>query len=295
MLYIYLGTNYYDEPYLYIARLAEAIGKKNIRELFQKYANNILSAIRRQCWDKSQMAYIDGLYSDDTKSKHASQQANAMMLALSLAEKEQEQGMMKMVKDAGQSTGVLLVRFLVQAYGEHIEDDALYEYLTNPEGRNWAYILANGGSFTWENWRLTEKRDISESDGLAEYSASHGLGAYGAVSVVQDYILGVKPLRPQYALIQIKPHLTGKLRFAKGKIPTQRGQIFVDWQNIVTDETFILKIKIPFNIVADVYIPKDQSTGTIVNVDGINKNGIEAGKFFLFKGITAGEHVFVRK
>ena len=69
--------------YLYLSRMAEVLGKKDIQEQFQQYANDILSAVERQLWDDSHNAYIDGLYEDGTKSKHASQQANAMMLALS--------------------------------------------------------------------------------------------------------------------------------------------------------------------------------------------------------------------
>ena len=50
------------------------------------------------------------------------------------------------------------------------------EFLTNPEGRNWAHILADGGSFTYENWR-GRKRENGGDEG----SESHPVGAYGAV------------------------------------------------------------------------------------------------------------------
>ena len=263
------------------------LDRNDERDLFQQHADDILSAIRRQLWDEEQGAYIDGLYEDGTKSKNTSQQANAMMLALSLAEEGQEQTMMNLVKAAGHGTGVLLIRFLIQAYGEHGEDEALFEYLTNPDGHNWAYILAKGGTFAWENWRLYDP----------VYCESLALGVVGAINAVQDYILGVKPLVPQYAKVQVKPCLTGKLGYARGKIPTQRGEVFVDWQNDPADGSFRMTIKIPFNMTADFYIPWDGSKGkgTTVRVNGVKKRGKPAGQYLLFEGVQAGEHLFVRE
>jgi alpha-L-rhamnosidase len=269
--------------YLYLAKMADVLGKKKIHDQFQQYANNILYSIRQQLWDGGQKAYIDGLFEDGTKSKHASQQTNAMMLALSLTDKGQENGVMDIVKREGQNTGVLLIRFLIQAYGECDEDESLFEFLTNAKGNNYAYSLADGGTFAYENWRLSTPT-----------SESHGYGSYGAICAIQDYILGVKPILPQYAHVQIKPHLTGKLKFARGKVPTQRGQIFVDWQNDQGEGRFTLKIKIPFNVVADVYVPRNQSNGTMVYVNGIKRTGKLTGKYIMLKKITAGEYVFVR-
>ena len=271
--------------YLYLSRLAGVLDKNDVRDLFQQHADDILSAIRRQLWDDNQRAYIDGLYEDGTSSKNASQQANAMMLALSLEEEGQEVDMMNLIKSAGHSTGVLLIRFLIQAYAEHGEEEALFEYLTNPEGHNWAYTLANGGTFTWENWRLYDP----------VYCESQGFGAIGAVNVVQDYILGIKPLSPQYARVQVKPCLTGKLSYARGKVPTQRGQVFVDWQNDPADGSFEMTIKIPFNMIADVYVPRNGARGTDVKVNGVNRRGKPTRQYLLFEGVQAGEHLFVRE
>jgi hypothetical protein len=55
-----------------------------------------------------------------------------------------------------------------------------------------------------------------------------------------------------------------------------------------------MKVKIPFNVKADVYIPVNQSSGKIVKINGLNKKGKLAGKYILFKNINAGEYVFTR-
>lgn len=266
--------------YLYLSKLAQELGKKEVHDTLQKYADDILSSINSYLWDDNRKAYIDGLYENGTRSSSASQQTNAMMLALSLIKNEQEARSMEIVKQAGHSTGVLLIRYLIQAFGENGEDDALYEFLTNPEGRNYAYILSKGATFCWEDWRLF----------VDVFSESHGYGSYGAVCAIQDYILGVKPLKPQYSHIRIKPCLTGKLTFAKGKVPTQRGPVNVGWKNN-DDETFAMDVKIPFNIIADIYVPVKESSTVLVN--GLKKKGKTSGKYILYADMRPGEYTFI--
>lgn len=273
--------------YLYISRLAKALGRKDVAARFAKYAEDIQAAIQRQLWDDQKKAYVDGLYADGSKSKSTSQQANMLPLALGLTEGERTRGAMAAVKRAGHATAPMLIRFLMQAYGRHDEDESLMEFLLNPKGRNWAFIVADGGSFTYENWRGRL------CNTMGEVSESHPVGAYGGVIALQQYILGVKPLAPRYARVRIRPH-PGQLRFARGKIPTQRGPILVSWQAGPEAATFRITATIPCNVLADVYIPKGLSAGTTVKINGTMKDGQPAGNYILFKNIGAGEHVFVR-
>ncbi|MCS6858800.1 MAG: glycoside hydrolase family 78 protein [Abditibacteriales bacterium] len=269
--------------YVYLARLAKELNRSDVAERFQKYAEDILCAIQRQLWDEEQKAYIDGLYADGSKSRHASQQANAMMLALGLTEGERTRGAMAAVKRAGHSTSPLLIRFLLRAYGDHDEDDALREWLTNPQGHNYAYILADGGTFTYENWRGRHAE--------RENSESHPFAAYGAVVALQEYVLGVKTLAPQSARVQVRPH-TLHLRYARGKVPTQRGHIFVAWQ--LQDGAFRLTLHLPCNVRADVYVPRGQSAGTAVKVNGKERQGEAAGNYIVVREVGAGKWVLTR-
>jgi alpha-L-rhamnosidase len=179
----------------------------------------------------------------------------------------------------------MLVRFLVEAYGDHDEDEALMKFLLDPEGHNWAYTIADGGSFTYENWRGRNRKDRGAR------SESHPVGAYGGVIAVQHYVLGVQPLEPQYARVRIRPH-PGNLKFAKGTIPTQRGPIGVSWKNDAKAGKFSMKVTLPCNVRADVYIPKGRAVGTTVSVDGSPRKGEDAGKYIRITDVGSGDHVF---
>jgi len=268
--------------YLYIARLAEALDRPDEAERFAQYAAQIRDAIQRHLWNDEKAAYVDGLYADGSQSPKTSQQANMLPLALGFTRDDQTRGALAAVKRQGRSTGPMTIRFLIRAYGEHDQDEALLEYLTEPEGgRNWAHIIVDGGTFTYENWEGTT-------------SQSHPQSSIGGVIAIQEYILGVQPLEPQYARIKVRPH-PGDLKFAKGTVPTQRGPVDIDWQNDTSAKSFRMTVKIPCNMRADVYMPKGNVSGATVTVDGSRQEGEEAGRYLLIRDVGAGPHVFVRR
>src|SRR4029450_13872740 len=88
------------------------------------------------------------------------------------------------------------------------------EFLLNPKGRNFASILAAGGTFTWESWEGGAAR--------SENSESHAYGANAALEAIQGYVLGVAIVKPQAARGRIRPHF-GPLGFGAGAAPAGRG------------------------------------------------------------------------
>jgi len=252
---------------------------------FQKHADDIRAAIETRLWDERQQAYIDGLYADGTKSAHTSQQANAMMLALSLAREDRRPGAMAAVKRGGQTTGPILARYLVQAYGDADEDEALRDWLLNPKGNNFAYTLADGGTFTYEHWLGRNSRP----DGRGA-SESHAYGANAGVLALQEYILGVKIAAPQAARLKIRPHKAG-LAFARGHVPTQSGPVAVAWE---AGRRFKMELTLPCNVQADVYVPRGEGQDAAVKVDGKMRQGEPAGRYLLLRGIGSGQHRFER-
>ena len=157
---------------LFSSSLAAALERDDEAKRFAQYAAEIRTAIRKHLWNKDKQAFVDGLRSDGRQSERTSQQANMIPLVLGFTEGEETRGALAAVKRAGYSTAPMIVRFLVQAYGELDEDEALMEFLLDPKGRNRAYIVADGGSFTYENWLGRNRKDPGAR------SESHPVGAY---------------------------------------------------------------------------------------------------------------------
>jgi alpha-L-rhamnosidase len=261
-----------------IASLAEVLGRGDAAGIFREFQKRSEQAIQRHLWDPAQSAYVDGLYADGRKSPHASQQANAMVLALGLASGH-EAGTLAAVKRAGFETSPVLSRFLVEAYGEHDQDEALYDFLLNPKGRNFASILAKGGTFTWESWEGGEAK--------SENSESHAYGANAALEAIQRYVLGLEIVEPQAVRVRIRPHF-GPLTFAKGTIPTERGLVHVSWRTL--DRSTELDVTLPANVAADVYVPAPGTHDQVLLRD--RPVGTREGAHFLIRDIPPGAHSF---
>ena len=271
--------------YLYVARMARELGRDEVAQEYDRHAKAILSAVQQRLWDEEKHAYVDGLYADGSKSSRTSQQPNMMMLSLGLAQGERQRGAMAAVKRAWHATSPLLVWLLMRAYGEHDEDAALLEFLTNPEGRNWAYTLADGGTFTYEGWEGRRRP--------RERSESHPFAALGGVIALQEYVLGVKRAAPQFARLVVRPHTLG-LRFARGTIPTQRGPVEVDWRVEEKTGDFRMKVRLPVNVTTSVYVPRGEKPGLAVMLNGESREAKAAGRYLLLEEIGSGEYEFVR-
>lgn len=117
---------------------------------------------------------------------------------------------------------------------------------------------------------------------------SHPWGAVGLLGM-QNYILGITALAPQHEKIQIKPLWFGnKLTSAKGTYATDKGDIQVDWN--YTNAKYHLKITIPNNSDAKVYLPKCGKTGTTIKLDNKEVTATEEGNYLYIDDIGSGEH-----
>jgi alpha-L-rhamnosidase len=266
--------------YRALAGLAEALDRPAEVARFRAYADAAAAAIERHLWSADQNAYVDGLFADGLPSPHASQQANAMMLACGLAKGARAAGAMAAVKRGGFSTSPVLSRFLVEAYGAHGEDAALYDFMLDPKGRNFASILAKGGTFAWESWE--------GGAAPSENSESHAYGANAAIDAVQRFALGVEIGQPQAARVRIRPHV-GPLSYAQGAVPTERGLVHVSWRKVAGG--LELDVTLPANVTADVHVPAAGGRSELRLNDGLVVAPRD-GAYAVVHDVPPGRHRF---
>jgi alpha-L-rhamnosidase len=222
--------------------------------------------------------YVDGLEPDGTPSGHASQHANAFPLSLGIVPAAQRASVTAQVDSLGMSVSALGILQLVRALGEADQGPELLNLYTDPNQYGWAKILALGGTATWESW-------TANTDGNSE---SHGWSAVGLDGYIR-YILGVKPLAPQFERVQIMPLDFGtSLASASGSLLTDRGTIVVEWDRNAT--LYHLAVTIPVNVTATVYVPQAGGTNTTITVDGTKVSGTLTNGYVGVSGIGSGMH-----
>ncbi len=270
---------YYD--FEIMSNIAEILDKKDDQEKYAQLADAILVQINKLLIN-DQGVYIDGLYADAKPSTHASQHANMLPLALNIVPDENKSVVTELVKSKEMSVGMVTLRWLPEAIGQANEGEHLIELYTNTEWDGWANCISQGATTTWESWDAIEEGQ----------SLSHPWGAVGVIGI-QQYILGVKPLRPQFKTFQIKPLWFGeKLQEAKGTIPTDRGAIDIEWQT--DSEAYAINIKIPVNTTAKVYLPAAASKSKSVTVNLSTKEYKIEDEFIYLGEFGSGEYSIVR-
>lgn len=262
-----------------ISKIAELLGNTAEKDIYSSKANDIKAAINAKLINENGV-YIDGLNRDKTQSKHVSQHSNVFPMAMGIVPQENTKQVVAEIKNRKMNVGMVSLRWLPEALGQADEGAHLIDLYTNTEWDGWAKTISLGGTVTWESWDAN----------ITNESMSHPWGAVGLLAM-QQYILGIKPLKPQHELIQIKPLDFGnRLSYAKGRYPTDRGDIIVDWYK--TNTNFTMNMTIPDNVTAKVYVPKCGTTGTLINIDGVETNGTEEENYISIEKVGSGTHTF---
>lgn len=272
------GWAYAD--YITIAKIANTLGNHADRDNYRSYARSLKDSINAHLLNDSGV-YIDGLSSDGVPSTHVSQHANMFPLALGIVPEEHRETVIAKVMELRMKVGMVTLPWLIDAIGTAPAGPHLIDLFTNPEWHGWARCLRRGATATWESW---------DADTTGQ-SQSHAWGAAGLEGYVR-YILGIRPLKPQYEELLIQPLDFGeKLTWASGSITTDRGKIQVDWKR--TAGRYELRLALPVNVTATVALPKELVRHPKIELNGSLVQGTVSGESVTISGIGSGKHNLV--
>lgn len=265
-----------------LARMADALGDAAARDVWRARADSLGAAINARLLAPGGV-YVDGLAGDGTPSANASQHANVFPLALGLVPEASRAAVIDLVRRRGMAVGMITVEWLIRALGENDQGLALIDLFTKADQPGWARSLARGATATWESW---------DSDTVPDESLSHAWGAIGLEGYVR-YVLGVRPLEPQYARVLVRPLDFGeRLPWARGRIATDRGEIAVAWKRV--DTGYELRLKLPVNVTVDIELPAGAAVASYVTLDGVKVPFTRRGDRLVVSGVGSGERTLAR-
>jgi alpha-L-rhamnosidase len=149
--------------------------------------------------------------------------------------------------------------FLLSTSADHGRADVAYRLLLNDTYPSWGYMLSKGATTWWERWN---------GDTGAPAMNSYNHYAFGSVIAwVYRYVAGIDTALddPGFHHVVIHPHLDAAMPKAGGEYESVYGKIRTEWSGL-PDKGFSLKVTIPANTSATVYLPF--ITGTSVTADG---------------------------
>lgn len=239
---------YYDVCLM--QKMADLLGKKDDVEKYKNLAAEIKTAFNKTFWNPETKQY-----------DRNSQAANAVALYMGLTTPENHQQVYEnLVKDIRSRNNALTAgdigyRYVLRALEAGGASDIIYDMNSKYDTPGYGWQLAHGATALTESWQ-----------------------AYGFVSnnhfmlghLMEWLFSGLGGIRQDEASVAfkhivIKPSPVGDVRSARTSYESPYGTIVSDWKD--TGEKFTIRVEVPANSSASVYLPTTQ-------VDQITESGI---------------------
>ena len=247
-----LATAYFAYSTKLTARTAEVLGKQQDAQKYQQLFEDIKQAFNQ--------AYV----SDDGRIKGNTQTVYVLALAFDLLdEAKQAQAIEYLVDDIQSrnwhlSTGFVGTKDLMATLTRYGRTDVAYNLFHNDTFPSWGFSIAHGATSIWERWDGWTPENGFQDPGMNSF-AHYSFGA--VCEWMFRTVAGIDTKGPAYKHILIRPRPDGKLAWAKTRYDSIRGPIATDWKIKARDEAgqrkemLTLKVTIPANTTATVYIP----------------------------------------
>ena len=258
-----VGTAYYYHAINLTAQIAHVLGRTEDAEIFDKKAEDIYKTFNR--------AFFKRTYYDTN-----TQTVNAIALAFGLVDEKNIDAVMKSLeevilveKEGHMSVGVAGVRALPAALTMYERPDLTYLMMTQKSYPGLGFMIESGATSLWEYWEHYDWDGVGQGGSNPRYfrALNHCFLGGGFSTWVYADLLGITAAEAGYDRIQIRPQIPGDLTYAKGQVETVHGTVKVDW---IVDETgnLTMKVTVPANTVADVYVPIRGEAGNVTITEG---------------------------
>lgn len=253
-----------------LQELAEALEKREEAEAMARHVSRSSAAFQKQLFNEQ-----TGLYRDGVGTDHSSLHANLFPLAFGLVPDERQPKIVRFLEQRGMACSVYAAQYLLEGLFRHGNAEAALQLMMADGDRSWRHMVDSGTTITWEAWDQKYKPN---------QDWNHAWGAAPA-NLLPRFVLGVQPLQAGWrkALIHPRP---GSLKFARGKVPTPQGPVFVSWEQ---GEQFEISITLPENMTARVELPNRPGSRGVTR-DGENIDAARQGSVWIIE-VPAGTSV----
>lgn len=285
-----LATAYWAYDARLMAEMAQAIGRKDDAAKYDELFRGISNAFTE--------AYVES----DGRVKGDTQTCYVLALHMDLVPDDLRALVAERLVEAIEredwhlSTGFVGVGYLLPVLTEAGYKDVAYRLLRNTTFPSWGYTIEHGATVIWERWDGWTEESGFQSPNMNSFN-HYSLGAVG--EWLYRYVAGIDldPQYPAYKRIIIQPRPGGDLDSARGVYDSVRGRIVSEWQ--LADGKFHLKVRIPANTNATVYMPAADGSRVTEGSEPVERaEGVEflrVGDGATVFAVEPGEYDFVAK
>lgn len=140
--------------------------------------------------------------------------------------------LLEKIKTEGMQTGFFATQHILPLLAEHGHTKLAYDLLLQESCPGWMYQIKHGATTTWERWdALRPDGSVNETKMSSDNMVSFNHYAFGSVGeFYYRSILGIRPLEPGFAKVEICPHFDARLGSVSGSYQSRTGEIKVAWK-----------------------------------------------------------------
>ncbi len=250
------ATAFYQHYNWILARVAELLGKPAESKQFDEHAEVIRAAFNEKFFNPATGQYATG-----------SQCANSLALVMNLVEPTNRAAVLAAIVADVRGRGNALTagdvgyRYLLRGLADNGRSDVIFDMNNQSDKPGYGYQLKMGATSLTEKW-----------DG--------GVGNFGSqnhfmLGQINEWFfhdlagIAPDPASPGFKNILIRPQPVGDVTWVKCAYDSVHGRIALEWKK--TDGKFSLKLAIPANTTATVYLP-------MTNIKTVTEGGLAVGQ-----------------
>ena len=237
----FVATAYYFYALKFLIKSAEMVGNHNDAAHYAALANEVRKTLNTKFFNAETKQYSTG-----------SQTANALAIYMDIVEPINRQAVLdNLVKDIKAhgnrlTTGDIGNRYLFQTLATNGLNELMYKMFNHEEAPGYGFQLKFGAT------TLTEQWDPRQGASWNHFM----LGQIDEWFFASLAGIQTDPKQPGMKHLIIKPEPVGDLKYVKASTQTLYGKVAVEWTK--EGSSFKLKVTIPVNSSADIYLPGEK-------------------------------------
>ena len=240
--------------------IARFTGKAADAARWKSQAEKVKVSLRSLFWNPQRKIYVDSVF-EGRQSTTATEVAGGMALRYGIATADQVPGIVRQIADPH----VDLVRASPLFFNDVIEGlmqaGAVEEALALMRDRYAPMMDFTDSPTIWESFvpyvRIVRGVRQGERFGYTGTLPSFvHTGGVGSAWTMSRYVLGINPVGPGFQKCRIEPH-TGQLEWARGALPSVKGDIKVEWKK--DKQRFTFDTTLPAGLETKLVFERDAS------------------------------------
>lgn len=233
------STGYYYRDAVIVSKIAALLDRNEEARRYADRALRIREAFNREFFDEQ-----NGLYHGDTQTVLSCALTHGLVPPAAYPKVLDKLVAMIEQNDGHLDAGILGTKYLIDALTAGGRADVVHTMATRTTYPSWGHWIEQGATTLWEQW-----------DGKA--SRNHIM--FGHIGAWFYQVLGGINPDPQavgFKHFIVKPQLLGDITWVRAEHESMYGRIENHWS--IQDDAFTLKVTIPTNTTATVYVPSDR-------------------------------------